>query len=324
MCSLSRIAYAPVMASSYERGALELGDGCHAFLQPDGGWGWSNAGLVVGDGASLLIDTLFDLRLTREMLDSFAPFTRSAPIASLVNTHANGDHCYGNQLVDGAEIIASTAAAHEMAAVPPSTLAAMNAAPGEIGELFRGFFGAFEFDGIEQRLPTRTFDGRLDIDVGGRPVELIEVGPAHTDGDVIAYVADAKTVFTGDILFIGGTPIVWAGPLSNWVAACDLMLGMDIETVVPGHGPVTDKGGVAEVRDYLAFVDREATGRHGAGIDAFEAARDIAHLLGSYRTWGEFGRVAVNVETVYRTLDPNRASPDVVEQFRRMASIERA
>jgi len=318
MCSLSRIAYAPVMASSYERGALELGDGCHAFLQPDGGWGWSNAGLVVGDGASLLIDTLFDLRLTREMLDSFAPFTRSAPIASLVNTHANGDHCYG------AEIIASTAAAHEMAAVPPSTLAAMNAAPGEIGELFRGFFGAFEFDGIEQRLPTRTFDGRLDIDVGGRPVELIEVGPAHTDGDVIAYVADAKTVFTGDILFIGGTPIVWAGPLSNWVAACDLMLGMDIETVVPGHGPVTDKGGVAEVRDYLAFVDREATGRHGAGIDAFEAARDIAHLLGSYRTWGEFGRVAVNVETVYRTLDPNHASPDVVEQFRRMASIERA
>ena len=324
MCSLSRIAYAPVMASSYERGALELGDGCHAFLQPDGGWGWSNAGLVVGDGASLLIDTLFDLRLTREMLDSFAPFTRSAPIASLVNTHANGDHCYGNQLVDGAEIIASTAAAHEMAAVPPSTLAAMNAAPGEIGELFRGFFGAFKFDGIEQRLPTRTFDGRLDIDVGGRPVELIEVGPAHTDGDVIAYVADAKTVFTGDILFIGGTPIVWAGPLSNWVAACDLMLGMDIETVVPGHGPVTDKGGVAEVRDYLAFVDREATGRHGAGIDAFEAARDIAHLLGSYRTWGEFGRVAVNVETVYRTLDPNHASPDVVEQFRRMASIERA
>lgn len=324
MCSLSRIAYAPVVASSYERGALELGDGCHAFLQPDGGWGWSNAGLVVGDGTSLLIDTLFDLRLTREMLDSFAPVTRSAPIASLVNTHANGDHCYGNQLVDGAEIIASTAAAHEMAAVPPSTLAAMNAAPGEIGELFRDFFGAFDFEGIEQRLPTRTFDGRLDIDVGGRPVELIEVGPAHTDGDVIVYVADAKTVFTGDILFIGGTPIVWAGPLSNWVAACDLMLGMDIETVVPGHGPVTDKGGVAEVRDYLAFVEREAIGRHGAGVDAFEAARDIADLLGAYRTWGEFGRVAVNVETVYRTLDPNHASPDVVEQFRRMASIERA
>ena len=323
MCSLSSIAYASRMPLAYERGAHELGDGCHAFLQPDGGWGWSNAGLVVGDGASLLVDTLFDLRLTREMLDAFAPVTRAAPISSLVNTHANGDHCYGNQLVDGAEIIASSTAAHEMAAVPPAMLAAMNAAPGEIGELFRGFFGSFEFAGIEQRLPTRTFDGRLDIDVGGRQIELIEVGPAHTDGDVIAYVPDAKTVFTGDILFIGGTPIVWAGPLSNWIAACDLMLGMDIETVVPGHGPVTDKGGIAGVRDYLAFIDVEASGRFAAGIDAFDAARDIAGLLGVYRSWGEFGRVAVNVETVYRTLDPGHASPDVVEQFRRMALIER-
>jgi len=49
---------------SYTKGLHELGDGCYAYLQPDGSWGWSNAGLVVGDGASLLVDTLFDLRLT--------------------------------------------------------------------------------------------------------------------------------------------------------------------------------------------------------------------------------------------------------------------
>ena len=93
---------------------------------------------------------------------------RAAPIATVVNTHANGDHCYGNQLVDGAEIIASTATADEMSEVPPSLLAALNAAPGEVGDLFRSFFGEFDFDGIELRLPTRTFDGRLDLDVGGR------------------------------------------------------------------------------------------------------------------------------------------------------------
>ena len=83
----------------------------------------------------------------------------------------------------------------------------------------------FEFNGIELRLPTRTFEGRLEVEVGGRLIELIEVGPAHTAGDTLAVVPDARTVYTGDILFIGGTPIVWAGPLSNWVAACDLMLG---------------------------------------------------------------------------------------------------
>ena len=136
---------------------------------------------------------------------------------------------------------------------------------------------------------------------------------------------DAATIYTGDILFIGGTPIVWAGPLSNWIAACDLMLGMDVDTVVPGHGPVTDKAGVTTVRDYLAFVDREATARHAAGVDAFDAARDIGRLIGAREDFGqlgEFGRIAVNVDAVYRSLDPDHRSADVVEQFRRMALLD--
>ncbi|MGI9031229.1 MAG: MBL fold metallo-hydrolase [Ilumatobacteraceae bacterium] len=302
------------------------GDGCLAYVQRDGSWGWSNAGLVVGDGASLLVDTLFDLRLTAEMLEAFGAYTRAAPIATVVNTHANGDHCYGNALVAGAEIVASSAAAEEMGDVPPAMLGALTSAPGEVGDLFRSFFGDFHFDGIELTLPTRTFDDRLTLDVGGREVELIEVGPAHTNGDVLAVVPDARTAFTGDILFIGGQPIVWAGPLTNWIAACDLMLGMDVDVVVPGHGPVTDKGGVTAVRDYLAFVEEEAAQRQAAGVDAWDAAREIAGLLGAdgrFEALGEAGRVAVNVETVYRAHDPEHRTPDVVEQFRRMAALER-
>ena len=305
----------------------EVADGCHAYLQGDGSWGWSNAGLVVGDGVSLLVDTLFDLKITQVMLDAMADHTRSAPIASVVNTHANGDHCYGNALVPaGAEIIASTATAEEMGDVPPAMLAALNADQTEVGELFRSFFGDFEFDGIELRMPDRTFDGGVELDVGGRLVELIEVGPAHTAGDTIAVVPDAGVVYTGDILFINGAPIVWAGPLSNWVAACDLMLGMDADIIVPGHGPVTDKAGVTQVRDYLTYVDREAAARHEVGMDAFDAAREIARSMGAteeFGSLGEFGRIAVNVDTVYRQLDPSHQGADVVEQFRRMAEIER-
>jgi glyoxylase-like metal-dependent hydrolase (beta-lactamase superfamily II) len=319
------------MSAGYTLGLHELGDGCFAYLQPDGGWGWSNAGLVVGDGRSVLVDTLFDLDLTAAMLDTMVAVVDGAPIDTVVNTHANGDHCYGNGEVvrrrPDVEIVASTATAHEMADVPPAMLAALNEAPGEIGELFRSFFGDFNFAGIELAPPTRTFDQRLELDVGGRVVELIEVGPAHTAGDTIVHVPDAATVYTGDILFIGGTPIVWAGPLANWVAACDLMLDLDVDTVVPGHGPLTDTAGIVAVRDYLSFVDAEATSRHDAGMDAFDAARDIGRLLGAderFGDWGEFGRIAVNVETVYRSLDPTHTTPDVIEQFRRMAQLERA
>ena len=103
------------------------------------------------------------------------------------------------------------------------------------------------------------------------------------------------------------------------------MLGLDIDTVVPGHGPVTDKAGIVAVRDYLSFVDAEATARHAAGVDAWEAARDIAREIGTrleFRGWSEFGRISVNVDTAYRSLDPSYVSPNVVEQFRRMAEIE--
>ena len=79
------------------------------------------------------------------------------------------------------------------------------------------------------------------------------------------------------------------------------------------------------MRDYLAFVDREATERHRAGVDAWEAARDIARAVGArpeFGGWSEFGRIAVNVDTAYRSLDPGYVPPNIVEQFRRMAELE--
>jgi cyclase len=314
--------------SNYSLGLHEVGEGCFAYLQPDGGWGYSNAGLVVGDEASLLVDTLFDLKLTAAMLNSMKQATETAPISTVVNTHANGDHCYGNQLVEGANIVASSATAREMTEVPPSMLATLNKAPGEVGDLFRSFFGDFEFDGIDLSLPTQTFDKRLDLNVGGREVQLIEVGPAHTAGDTIAYVPSTGSVFTGDILFIGGAPIVWAGPLQNWIAACDLIIGLEATVVVPGHGPLTDNVGVREVRDYLSYVLNEATERQAQGMDAFDAAKEICkNMMGdtskSFAGWKEFGRISVNVDTVYRTLDPQHQSPNVVEQFARMAALEK-
>ena len=88
------------MASVTSRtGRVELGDGCYAWIAGDVGWGMSNAGLITGRGASLLVDTLYDLRLTKSMLDTLTPLTTPAPISTVVNTHGNGDHWFGNQLV---------------------------------------------------------------------------------------------------------------------------------------------------------------------------------------------------------------------------------
>src|SRR5262249_49372389 len=156
-----------------------------------------------------------------------------------------------------AEIVASAAGAEEMEELPPQMLAQMQLygnQMGEGGKLFQELFAPFDFAGVTLKLPTRTFHDRLSLKVGDQDVHLIEVGPAHTKGDTLVHVPGRKTIYTGDILFIGGTPIIWAGPVSNWIKACDLMLAMDIDVVVPGHGPITDKSGIRQVRDYLSFV----------------------------------------------------------------------
>jgi cyclase len=309
------------MRVAYERGLHELGDGLFAWLQPDGTWGWSNAGLISAGGTSLLVDTLFDLELTREMLDAMRPVTDRHPIDAAMNTHGNGDHCFGNVLLpDGAEVYATVGAAAEMKAAPPQLVNALKHADGlgpEFTAYIRRIFGPFRFEGVELRPPTATFEGALDLRVGDRAVQLIEVGPAHTDGDAIVHVPDAGVVFTGDILFIEGTPIVWAGPFANWLAACDRILALGAHTLVPGHGPVTDASGVHDVRRYLTHVRDEARARFAAGMDAEQAADDIDRS--DFADWGDPERIAVNVETVYRELDPSRPEPAKPELFVRMA-----
>lgn len=308
---------------AYTRGLHDLGNAVYAYLQPDGTWGWSNAGLVTDGETSLLIDTLYDLKLTQEMLETMR---KAVPAAAsfdmLVNTHANGDHCYGNQLVADANIIASARTAAEMLEVPPGQMAMLlKAAPqlGQLGAYLTRCFGAFDFENITVTPPTQTFEGRLNLRVGSKEVQLLEVGPAHTRGDTMAYIPADRVVFTGDILFIGGHPIMWAGPIGNWIKACDVILALDVETIVPGHGPITDKRGVAQVKGYLEYVFAEARKRYEAGMPAFEAARDIP--LEAYASWTDGERIAVTVASIYRELSGDTTPPAIATLFGQMAML---
>jgi glyoxylase-like metal-dependent hydrolase (beta-lactamase superfamily II) len=260
------------------------------------------------------------------MLQAFERATGIAPgrIRQLVNTHANGDHTHGNALVANAEVIASAAAAREMAEYPPALVAKLKAggaagALGEAGTYFAEIFAPFDFAGARGRAPTRTFEKRLDLAVGDKAVELHMLGPAHTAGDVLVWVPHDRTVFTGDLLFIDVTPIMWAGPVGNWLAACDRILALGADNIVPGHGPMTDSAGVRRLQEYLRWVDGEARRRFDAGMPLDEAIFDIA--LGEYRNWLDAERLAVNVASLYREYAGDASGPDVVAMFGLMAKL---
>lgn len=306
-------------------GVRDLGNGCFAYLQDcnqGSGWGWSNSGLIVDGDQALLIDTLRDERLTAHMLGAYRDATGLAArdIGTLLNTHRDGDHTYGNRLMEHARILATPECARGIAERPPSAFKTLldNRPKGFVGDFIFELYGPpFDFEGVDPVLPTETFEQRLTLAVGDKTVELLKLGPAHTDGDAIAVVPGDRTVFTGDLVFYTNTPVLWSGPVSNWLAALDHILSLDIDTVVPGHGPLTDKNGVRKTREYLIYIEAEARRRFDAGMPLEEAVQDIA--LGEFEDWGGSERIVINLNRLYADFSGKPATTDFQTMIAMMA-----
>jgi glyoxylase-like metal-dependent hydrolase (beta-lactamase superfamily II) len=288
----------------FTQGIHDIGNDVYGYVQPDGTWGWSNAGLIASKGETLLVDTLMSVPLTREMLDRFKTrVPEAAKIDRLVNTHANPDHFFGNGLVADAEIIGTVEARAEMAEFNPKMLAALKDNYLQMGDagafLYETMGRKFDFSGVDEvTLPNRTFETHLTLFVGEKQVELTDLGPAHTKSDTIVWLPEDRVVFTGDLLFNEGHPIMWAGPIENWIAACQHIIDLDPHVVVPGHGPITDKTAVANMKAYFEYVRDEARVRFEAGLGFDEAARDIN--MAEYRGWSDPERIVANVFSLYR------------------------
>jgi len=295
---------------------VPVADHVYACLQPDRGLGWSNSGLI-DRGGGVVVDTFWDLPRTRELMQQYAAVMPDAA-RRLVNTHHNGDHCWGNQLFAeaGTEIIGHRRCAEMMVDdIQPEMLAALakDAPPSLAG--FASRLAPFDFDGIEVTPPTTLLDDRLELDLDGHLAEVLYVGPAHTAGDVIVHLPDDGVVFAGDILFHQCTPIGWEGTTDRWVAALEAIEGLAPAVVVPGHGPLADVEGVQAMRDYLLYVRDESRAHFDAGRSPLEAAKRIE--LGPYAGWNEPERLAFNVTRAYREFrgEPWNAPLDVVQVF---------
>lgn len=300
-------------------GLQEVASRTYAYVQGDGGWGLSNAGFVVGDGGeALLVDTFFDLAHTQALLDAL-PVSPTV----VVNTHFNGDHCWGNELVGDVPIVAHARCREQLLNGPrPEFLAGL--ATADAGgdptlAYLQQAFARFDFNGITLTPPTEVFEGSShEFDVGGRVVELSHYGPAHTLGDVVAWVPDERVLFTGDLLFLEVCPLVWDGTVTNWLRAIDAMLALDPAVVVPGHGPVSDADGLRALAGYFTLLAEQGRALHDAGVPVDEAVARLS--LGAYAGWVDIERTALNLRQVYREIDGDRSELSPIDAFGAMAA----
>jgi len=249
----------------------------------------SNAGVIVGPEGLLAIDTLGP-PLHAKAFKAAAQGATSRPFVRVVNTHHHRDHTNGNCFFAPAEIVASayTRQATIEQGIPahpydnrPEWQAGMH----------------------ELRLApaTTTITAPTSYQFGDLRVELIPNAPAHTWGDVMVYLPQHRLLFAGDIAFTYVTPPAHNGHITSWITAIDRIMRMDVDLIVPGHGPVGTKKELAETRAYLDMMATEMRKRHRSGMRPGEAAADLD--LGRFAGWTNPERHAWNAVRLYAEFD---------------------
>jgi glyoxylase-like metal-dependent hydrolase (beta-lactamase superfamily II) len=296
----------------------------------------ANSGLI-NLGGGVVIDTQSDLAHARQMIELFGKVWRAKP-TRVINTHEDADHVWGNQLFEGAEIIAHRTAAERMKHVadPKETQALVKAAgsflpglllrvlhPGALA-IARQLLQDYNFDGITLALPTTVFDERHVLNLDGTEVHLIFVGPCHQAGDTIIHVPKEGVLFAGDVLFRLCTPMGWTGTYAKWLKTLDLMIALKPTVVVPGHGPVCGIEGVTEMKAYLEYLRNESRRCFDQGLTSLEASKRIE--FGPYGAWRAPARIYLNVERAYREFrnEPADKPWDSAKSFDSIYEVARA
>jgi len=272
--------------------------------------GISNAGLFVGEDWSVALDALGFPLQTKAFLAAAKKTTGGKPIAQLINTHHHGDHVAGNQFFLPAQILGHPYCRQEVLKAVATTPASW---PKQEGIA----------DGTEVRKltpPSVTVEDNLTYHIGGNVVEFHFAGPAHTWGDIIAYLPQHKILFAGDLAFFHLVPYAHNGYVSKWLESVDKIMKMDVDTIVPGHGPVGGKKDLAEMAEYFRFLKVEAKKRYDAHMSPGQAAADIK--MGKFDNWMGPERIVMNTVRLYDefkgTLTPdmdNAGTKQAIEEY---------
>jgi cyclase len=288
-----------------------------------GAGGDSNAGAVVSKDGLLAIDAQQTPQLGREFRRRIESEAGQAA-THLLNTHLHLDHTAGNVVFRGLPIIAHRRTAELLQTeLGPSdqsvwlvldtaaklrlffgtNFAELVAPTDPLSAWFVNRVSGPAYERIELAGPTGTFDTSISFETQDGPLLVEYWGPAHCDGDLIIYHPQQKIAFTGDLLFVGRFPWLGDCELDGWIAVLQRLTHMDLETVVPGHGPISTLNEVAQFGDLLADLRSAVARAIAAGASEDAAAAEVAlpeyAILPRYREW-----LAPNVRAVYRYLKP--------------------
>jgi len=218
-----------------------------------------NITVLLTDEGVIMVDNKFawDYDNIMEMISGLT----NQPVKYVINTHFHADHSGGNERsqANGIVVVASENARLKMIEVNQ---------PG---------------------LPDVTLDEHAFIHLGGKVVEVIRFGRSHTDGDVVVYFPEHRLLAAGDMFTYGDDvpqliDYSGGGSARAWTRTLDEVLRLDFETVVPGHGPVTNKSEMAEFKDSTLRLRLRAQEMVQNG----NSREEVAEMLRNEFHWADF------------------------------------
>ncbi len=263
-------------------GLTKIADNVYSYVDvkhgsPANSFG-ANAGIIVCKDGIVVIDTLTSAKEAQRFISDIRKVS-DKPVRYVINTHYHLDHSFGNAEFEkmGAIIISHEYDKKNLQNNGETTL--KNA----------GAYGLSESDmeGTKLAYPSLTFTDRMYITIDGQRVELIYPGPSHTNGSIIVYLPDNKILFAGDILFTGYHPFLAEGDIGSWTKALDFIMSMDADIIIPGHGPVSGKRDLQDMKEYLLTFDLKARELSAQSNDVEHIASEIKKMIPA-RSEGEF------------------------------------
>jgi len=269
-----------------EKGLTKVSEHVYAIV------GWPNIGIVVGDRATLVIDTGLGERNGATIMRVEQKLARG-PILYLTTTHYHSEHVTGEQAFPANTILIRPVVQQE-----------------ELRQRLPGHMGRFRqmsvqnkelLADVRMRTPDILFNGEMKIDLGGVTARLFLLGPAHTQGDMLIFVEEDSVLLPGDIVESKLFPIMpEESTMKGWIAVLDKLEPLKPKLIVPDHGELGDGSLIGKERAMLAELQGRALELKREGKSAEEAGKLLAdELHAKHPDYGQAERIAADVKLVY-------------------------
>ena len=267
---------------------IELTTGVYARLHE----GLTNAGIIIGDDSVLLIDSLRVPSFARDLIADVKRLT-DKPVQYVIDTHSHWDHSWGNEEFPDSTIIGHANCRAEMLDLEAREwwMNRVVSADDPWSE---------EAKGIRVTPPDLTFDDKMSLHFGGRRIDLLYLGRAHTSGDIFIHLPDDGLLFTGDVAQDRGVPFMLDGYAKDWVGTDTRLAEIPCERFMAGHGPIGAPAAITEARDFIITIVDGVEAAIANGQDRDTAAAAVtASMTERFGGWRGFERVEESVAYAY-------------------------